>query len=101
MSINENQEFEAINKKVKERTESVEESRQSAAGTYHDVQVRKKAKAILYMVAITVAFVLAIVVINALEVIGWINNSFKVVMMVAAGGVAMFNQGYLWHEFKQ
>ena len=101
MSINENQEFEAINQKVKERTESVEGIRQNAADTYHNVQARKKAKAILRMVAITVAFVFAVVVINALEAIGWINSTFKVVMMVAAGGVAMFNQGYYWHELKK
>ena len=100
MSVNENQEFEAINQKVKERSVNVAEVRQTAANTYKEVRVRRKTKAITIMAVTIVALVIALRGINGLEVIGWINSSFKAVLMCATGCVAMFMQGYFWHEFK-
>ena len=32
--------------------------------------------------------------------VGYINNSFEVVLMVVAGSAAMFTEGYFWHELK-
>ena len=52
MSINENQEFEAINQKVKERSVNVAEVRQTVADTYKEVCVRRKTKAIASMAAV-------------------------------------------------
>ena len=46
--------------------------------------------------------ILAVVVlgITALEAISWINTTFRIVLMCAAGAIAMFKTGYLWHEIK-
>jgi hypothetical protein len=52
------------------------------------------------MAVTAVLMVIALRGINALEAIGWINNSFEVVLMVVAGSVAMFTEGYFWHELK-
>ena len=100
MSINENQEFEAINQKVKERSVNVAEVRQTVADTYKEVKVRRITKALAIMTVTAVLLVIALRGINALEAIGWINNSFEVVLMVVAGSVAMFTEGYFWHEIK-
>jgi uncharacterized membrane protein len=100
MSINENQEFEAINQKVKERALNVEEVRQTAADTYKEVKTRRITKAIVCMVATLLSLVIVLRGITALEAIGWINGYFQVVLMCVAGSVAMFLQGYFWHEIK-
>lgn len=100
MSINESKEFEAINQRTKERTVDVEAVRKTAADTYKEVKVRRITKAITGMALTAVLLVIALRGINALEAIGWINNSFEVVMMVVAGSVAMFTEGYFWHELK-
>ena len=100
MCINENQEFEAINQKAKERTVNVEEFQQTVADTYREVKARRKAKAIGLMVVSLLAFVAAVFGITGLEVIGWINDTFRIVLMCLAGSVAMFKVGYFWHEFK-
>ena len=100
MSINESMEFETFNQRTKERTVDVEAVRKSAADTYKEVRVRRITKAITRMVVTTLACVIAQRGINALETIGWINNSFEVVLMCLAGSVAMFLEGYFWHEIK-
>lgn len=100
MSINESKEFEAINQRTKERTVDVEAVRKSAADTYKEVKVRRITKAITLMAVTAVLLVIALRGITALEAIGWINNSFEVVLMVVAGSVAMFTEGYFWHELK-
>ena len=101
MSINENQEFEAINQKVKERTVDYDAVRKNAAVNYKEVKVRRKTKAITIMVVTLLVLVIALRGINALEAIGWINNKMNVLLMCAAGSVAMFTQGYYWHELKK
>lgn len=101
MSINENQEFEAINQKTRERNDSARAACYSTEEIYRGKAAKARKKAIMCMVAITAAFMLAIWIINILETIGWINSSFKVLMMVAAGCVSMFNLGYYWHELKK
>jgi Na+/proline symporter len=101
MNINENQEFEAINSKVKERSVNVEEVRQSAAETYREVKARKKAKALGRIFVAVVMFAMAVVVFYGLESIGWINSTFHIVLMCIAGAVTMFNIGLRWNELKQ
>ena len=101
MSINENQEFEAINRASKERSENVDEYRQTVADTYREVKARRKAKAIYHIVALAMLFVAAIAFIYDLEVIGWINGTFRIVLMCVAGAVGMFKIGYYWHDLKQ
>ena len=101
MSINENQEFEIINQKVKERTETVEEVRQAVAETYREVQVRKKAKAVACIAAVMALFGTAVAGFWGLEEIGWINHTFRIVLTAAAGAVAMFKVGGFWQKSKQ
>ena len=100
MSINESMEFEAINQRTKERTVDVEAVRKTAADTYKEVKVRRITKALAIMAVTAVLLVIALRGITALETIGWINNSFEIVLMVVAGSVAMFTEGYFWHELK-
>lgn len=101
MSINENQEFEAINQKVKERSESVEEVRQTVAETYREVRVRKKAKAIIFILVALGVFAIAATGFWSLEQIEWINHSFRLVLTAATGAVAMFKIGGFWERVKQ
>jgi hypothetical protein len=101
MSINENQEFETINQKVKERTENVEESRNAVAENYREVQMRKKAKAVVCILGVIAVLSIAVTGFWALEEIAWINHTFRIVLTAAAGSVAMFKIGGFWHEVKK
>ena len=78
----------------------VEAVRKTAADTYKEVKVRRITKALAIMAVTAVLLVIALRGITALETIGWINNSFEIVLMVVAGSVAMFTEGYFWHELK-
>lgn len=101
MSINENQEFEAINRASKERSENVDEYRQVVADTYREVKARRKAKAIYHIIALVVLFASAVGFFYGLEVIGWINDTFRIVLMCGAGAVAMFKVGQYWNDIKK
>ena len=101
MSINENQEFEAINRASKERSVNVDEYRQTVEETYREVKARKKAKAIYHIIALVVLFASAIAFFYGLEAICWINATFRIVLMCAAGAVATFKIGFNWHDLKQ
>ena len=101
MSINENREFEAINQQVKERSMKVEEVRQSVAESYREVKARRRAKAAGRIIIIAVLFAVSAAVFCGLEAIGWINDTFRIVLMCAAGAVAMFMIGFCWHDLKQ
>ena len=100
MSINENQEFEAINQKTSERKVSAQAVCYSTEEIYRAKKAKATKKAIIRMIAVTLAFVIASVGITALEMIGWINGTFRIVLLCSAGSVAMFNLGYFWHEIK-
>jgi type II secretory pathway component PulM len=100
MGINENQEFEAINQKVKERSENVEEVRQAVADTYREVQARKKARGILCIMVVIAVLAIAVTGFWALEEIEWINHTFRIVLTAAAGAVAMFKVGCFWQKSK-
>lgn len=100
MNINENQEFEAINQKVKERSENVEEVRQTVADTYREVLARKKAKAIACIMGVAAVLAIAVTGFWALEEIEWINHSFRTVLTAAAGAFAMFKIGCFWQKSK-
>ena len=101
MSINENQEFEVINRASKERSENVDEYRQTVAETYREVKARRKAKALYHIIALAALLASAVGFFYGLEVIGWINGTFRIVLMCVAGAVAMFKVGFYWHDFKQ
>ena len=100
MSINENKEFESINQKTGERSFIAETERQCKEehNRLHKDKVKKRATGI--MAVTTVALIAAAFGITGLELIGWINPTFRIVLMCVAGCVAMFKAGYLWHEIK-
>lgn len=100
MSINENKEFEAINKKTSERTAQAAAVFHSTEEIYQAKKAKAKKRAIAFVVATIVLLAVALVCITALEMIGWINLTFHVVLMCAAGSVAMFKTGYFWNEIK-
>lgn len=100
MSINENQEFEVINQKTGERN-FVAETEGRCKEEYHRVKKAKaKKKAIVFMTITLLALVVAMLGITTLKVIGWINDTFRIVLMCFAGSAAMFKTGYFWHEIK-
>ena len=100
MKINENQEFEAINQKTAER-KFVAETECQCKEEYHRVKKAKaKKKAIVCLVLTLLSVLVAVFGIIGLEMIGWINDIFSVVLVCLAGAVAMFRAGYLWHEIK-
>lgn len=100
MSINENKEFEAINQKTGER-KFVAETEGQCSYEYLRVKKAKATKrAIVCMVVTLVALAATLLGITALEQIGWINSTFRIVLMCAAGSAAMFKTGYFWHEVK-
>ena len=101
MSINENQEFEAINQKTKERNENATVECHSTEEIYRAKKIKAKRRAIVCIFIIFAILVVAAAGIFALEYIGWINATFKIVLLCLAGCVAMFKVGYFWHEFKK
>ena len=100
MSINENQEFEAINQKTSERKVSAQAVCCSTEEIYRTKKAKATKKAIVCMVVTLVALTATLLGITALEQIGWINSTFRIVLMCAAGAAAMFKTGYFWHEIK-
>lgn len=100
MSIDENQEFEAINQKTSERNNSANADVFSTLDKYHVRKAKAKKKAILFMVVTLLALVFTMLCITGLEMIGWINATFRIVLMCVAGCAAMFKTGYFWHEIK-
>ena len=100
MSINESKEFEAINQKVTERKAAESAVCCSTEEIHRARKVKAKRKAIVFTVVTLSALVVAMLGIAALELIGWINDSFRIVLQCLAGCVAMFKAGYLWHEIK-
>lgn len=101
MSINENQEFEAINQKVKERSENAAVEFQSTEDFYHAKKVKAKQKAIMCIAVTVVILLVSVAGIIGLEYIGWINTTFRIVLLCLAGCMAMFKAGYFWREIKK
>lgn len=100
MCIDESKEFEAINKKTGERN-FIAETEGQCKEEYHRVKKAKaKKKAAVRMGATLGVLVIAMMGITALELIGWINDSFCIVLQCLAGCLAMFKTGYFWHEIK-
>lgn len=100
MSVNENKEFEAINKKTSERNAQASAQCHNTEEIYRAKRAKAKKKAICFVVVAIVLLVIAMLVITGLELIGWINADFRIVLMCLAGSVAMFKIGYFWHEIK-
>ena len=101
MSINENQEFEAINQKTRERNVNATVECHSTEEIYRAKKVKAKKKAIACIFIIFAILVVAAAGIFALEYIGWINATFRIVLLCLAGGVAMFKTGYFWREIEK
>ena len=99
-TINEQQEFEAINQKTSERKAAEDNEIQSIEDTCREQKAKAKAKATLFIVLTFFVVAIALVGITGLFLIGWINDIFCIVLMCLAGAVASFKTGYFWHEFK-
>jgi Pyruvate/2-oxoacid:ferredoxin oxidoreductase gamma subunit len=100
MSVNESKEFEAINQKCNER-KHVEESQEQAKVVYVNVKKAKARKKGLRIVAVvTLLLAAAVGGIIGLEAIGWINQTFSIVLMAIAGAVSFFKIGCAWNEIK-
>ena len=100
MSINESKEFDAINQKTSERKAAESAACCSTEEIHRVKKVKAKRKAVAFMSVTMVAVVVTMLGITALELIGWINDTFCIVLQCLAGCVAMFKTGYLWHEIK-
>ena len=100
MCIDESKEFEAINQKASER----KAAESAACYSTEEIRLARKAKAkrkaVVYMAVTLAALIIAMIGITALEQIGWINDTFRIVLQCVAGCLAMFKAGYLWHEIK-
>ena len=101
MSINEYQEFEAINQKTSERNVQTSAECHSTEEIYCAKRAKAKKKAVVFMVVTLLAQIITMWGITGLERIGWINSTFQIVLMCVTGCAAMFKVGYFWHEFKQ
>ena len=101
MSINESQEFEAINQMTHER-KFVEETECQCKEAFHSVKRAKAKKKALLNICLTAVCLVAVVFgISALENIGWINQIFSIVLSCSAGAAAMFKVGYYWNDFEK
>ena len=100
MSINESKEFEAINQKTSERKAAESAACCSTEEIHRARKAKAKRKAIAFMSVTIVTLVVSVLGITALELIGWINDTFRIVLQCLAGCVAMFKTGYLLHEIK-
>ena len=100
MSINEIKEFEAINKKTSERNAQASAQCHSTEEFYRAKRAKAKKKAIWFVAVTILLLAVTMVGITGLEMIGWINATFRIVLMCLAGCVAMFKSGYFWHEIK-
>lgn len=96
MIINENMEFEALNRKVKERTANEDKLLQSVEDCYRRVCAKKKARSVICIMIVAAVLTVAVTGFWALEEIAWINHSFRIVLTVLSGAAAMFCAGYLW-----
>lgn len=92
-TINERQEFEAINKKTSKRNADEDT-------VNHSIEVKAKTKAVISIVLTVFALAIVMAGIIGLYRIGWINDTFRIVLMCLAGAVASFKVGYFWHETK-
>lgn len=101
MSINEYQEFEAINQKTSERNAQASAECHNTEDIHRAKRAKAREKALLCIAATLVALAAAVSGIIKLAEIGWINDIFCFVLMCLAGSVAMFKAGYFWCEFKQ
>lgn len=96
MSINENKEFETINRKTSER----KEADNNIVALQEQNKSKAKTKTIALMIATLLLFVVAVIGIRALEMSGWINSAFQIVLLTLAECATMFKIGYYWREVK-
>ena len=100
MSINENQEFEAINQKINERKASDRAMCCSTEEIYRAKKEKAQKKAIVKMVVAALVAAGAMLSVIALAQFEWINATFCKVLLCVDGAVLAFKAGYLWHEIK-
>ncbi len=100
MCIDESKEFEAINQKASERIAAENAVCYSTEEVHRARKAKAKKKAAVHMGVTLGVLVITMMGITALELIGWINDTFRIVLQCLAGCLAMFKTGYFWHEIK-
>ena len=100
MCIDENKEFEVINQRASERNAEESAVFYNTEEIHRAKKYKAKRKAAVNIGVTIGLLVLAVFGIIALELIGWINDNFCVVLLCVAGCVAMFKTGYFWHDIK-
>lgn len=98
--MSENQEFEFINSKTRERAADEEVSCQQAADTVKAFAAKRRKRASLRVVADALVAAAAGFGIVGLSQIGWINEIFCALLLYFDGFVLAFKAGYFWHEIK-
>lgn len=99
--MNENQEFERINQKTRERTEGEEASCKQAADTLKAFAAKRRKTAVMRMSVTAMVAAAAWFGILGLQSIGWINGSFCFVLLWVVLAWLAFKAGYHWHEIKK
>ena len=99
--MNENQEFEFINSKTRERTVDEEVSCKKAEDTFKAFVAEQRKKASLRMAVAALVAVAASFGICGLARIGWINDIFCAVLLCCAVVWLSFRAGYFWYEIKK
>lgn len=90
MSINEINEFEAINQKTSERKFMAETERQCKEEYLRLQKAKAKKKSIASMVATILSMVMTMCCITALAITGCISTAFCIVLMCMAGTMGIF-----------
>jgi hypothetical protein len=101
MSINENQEFAAINQKTNERKVNAVVECHSTEEIQRSKKVKAQKRAIVRILAAVAIMLAAGIGIFGLEDIGWINATFRTVLLCVTGGTGMFKIGYFWREVEK
>ena len=99
--MNENQEFEFINSKTRERAADEEVSHQQAADTVKAFAAKRRKRASLRIAADALVAAGAGFGIVGLSKIGWISEIFCGVLLCAVVVWLSFKAGYYWHEVKR
>ena len=99
--MNENQEFEFINNKTRERAVDEEASCKQAADTFKAFVAEKRKKACMRMSVNGLVIVAAVFGTVGLAKIDWINDIFCAVLLCVEGLVLAFKAGYFWYEIKK
>ena len=100
MSINENQEFNAINQRTGENRSHMQAQCYDTEAIQRDRKRAIRKKAVFKLSGVAVMVFLTAVLLSVLQHFECISYGFGIILMVLAGGAAMFQVGYIWHDIQ-